>query len=65
MKMKALRELSVPDLKQQLAELAQEKAKLGIQNGSRQLKKTDLIKKNKKSVARVLTALNEATGERK
>ena len=59
MKAKELRDLSVEELKEREKELGQEQFNLRIQKATGQLGNTAVIKKTKRDLARVKTALRE------
>lgn len=59
MKAQELREKSVEDLNNELAELAKKEFELKFQNKTTQLKQTHQIKQTRRDIARVKTVLAE------
>ena len=62
MKASELREKSVEDLNQQLLTLREEQFKLRMQKATGQLGQTNLLRANRRDIARVKTLLTEKAG---
>ncbi len=63
MKAAEVRELDVGELEQRLAETRQELFNLRFQHATGQLENTGQLKEVRKNIARILTVLNQKTGE--
>lgn len=63
MNAKELREMTVEQLNEKLAELTAEKSKLGIQNKLGQLTDTSSINKARRDIARIKTVLTQKAGK--
>lgn len=59
MKIAEIREKSIAELSDALLELCRDQFNLRMQKATGQLSKSDQIKKNRRSIARIKTVLNE------
>lgn len=59
MKIAEIREKSIAELSDALLELCRDQFNLRMQKATGQLSKSDQIKKNRRSIARINTVLNE------
>lgn len=63
MKASTIREMSADDLNKELLALLKEQFNIRMQKASGQMAKTHILRKNRRSIARIKTIMNEKPGE--